>query len=470
MLLDHTIDELRALLKEKKISSRELVEEAYANIEKLDPKIGAFITVRDKKDALKDADASDASSSRGPLSGIPFSLKDGYVTKGLRTTAASKVLDTFIPPYNATVVQRLLDAGAILIGKNNMDAWGHGASNENSDYGPVKNPYDPSYVAGGSSGGSAAAVATRMTSFSIGEDTGGSIRNPASMCNVAGLKVTYGRVSRYGTIAYASSLDTVGPLAKSVEDIAEVLEVMAGVDPKDATSSRREVPEYGTLLERPLAGTRIGIPKEFFGKGLEVEVKTIFENAVKKFESLGAEMLEVSIPSLPFGVSIYYLIAMSETSSNLNRYDGVRFGQNRSFFGDEALRRISIGTYALKAGYHDELYGRALKGRTLLIREFDALWEKCDVLLGPTIPTLPNKLGANSKDPLSDYLADAFTVPVSLVGSPSLALPAGFSTSGLPVGMQIIGKKFDEATILAVGHAYQKATEWHKKKPTLAES
>lgn len=466
MLLDNTIAELRTLLKEKRISSRELVEEAYANIEKLDPKIGAFITVRDKKDALKDADASDA-SPRGPLAGIPFSLKDGYVTKDLRTTAASKVLDTFIPPYSATVVERLLAAGAILIGKNNMDAWGHGASNENSDYGPVKNPYDLSCVAGGSSGGSAATVAARMAAFSIGEDTGGSIRNPASMCNIAGLKVTYGRVSRYGTIAYASSLDTVGPMAKNVSDVAAVLEVMAGVDPKDATSSCREVPKYSTLLEKPLAGTRIGVPKEFFGKGLAPEVRDVFVAAVKTFESLGAQTLEVSLPSLPFGVSIYYLIAMSETSSNLNRYDGVRFGQNRTFFGEEALRRIIIGTYALKAGYHDELYGRALKGRTLLIREFAAVWEKCDVLLGPTIPTLPNKLGTFSEDPLSEYLADAFTVPVSLVGSPSLALPAGFSKEGLPVGMQIIGKKFDEQTILAAGEAYQKATDWHKRKPNI---
>ena len=467
MLLDKTIAELRTLLTEKKISSRDLVEESYANIEKLDPKVGAFITVRDKKDALHDADASDSASLRGPLAGIPFSLKDGYVTKNLRTTAASKVLDTFIPPYNATVVQRLLDAGAILIGKNNMDAWGHGASNENSDYGPVKNPYDLECVAGGSSGGSAAAVAARMVAFSIGEDTGGSIRNPASMCNVAGLKVTYGRVPRYGTIAYASSLDTVGPMAKSVEDIAEVLEVMAGVDPKDATSSRREVPRYSTLLEKPLKGMRIGIPKEFFAKGLAPEVRDVCMQAVETLKSLGAQTLEVSIPSLPFGVSIYYLIAMSETSSNLNRYDGVRFGQDRSLFGEEGMRRVIVGTYALKAGYHDELYGRALKGRTLLIREFAALWEKCDVLLGPTIPTLPNKLGELSKDPMSGYLADAFTVPTSLVGSPSLAIPAGFSATGLPVGMQVIGKKFDEATILAVGHAYQKATEWHLKKPNI---
>ena len=322
----------------------------------------------------------------------------------------------------------------------------------------MKNLWDTTRVAGGSSGGSAAAVSARMAAFSIGEDTGGSIRNPASMCNIAGLKVTYGRVSRYGAIAYASSLDTVGPMAKRV---------IAGVDPKDATSSRREVPHYSTLLEKPLSGMRVGIPKEFFAEGLTPEVRDIFVKATRMLESLGAQTLEVSLPSLPFGVSIYYLIAMSETSSNLNRYDGVRFGNNPSFFGEEGMRRIIIGTYALKAGYHDDLYGRALKGRTMLIREFDALWETCDVLLGPTIPTLPNKLGDLSENTMSAYLADAFTAPVSLVGSPSLAIPAGFSKSGLPVGMQIIGRKFDEATILAVGHAYQKATDWHKKKPAL---
>ena len=441
------------------------VEEAYDSIE-AQQTLSAFITVREKK-TLRDADAADSSPARGPLSGIPFCLKDAYMTKGLRTTAATKVLDNFIPPYSATVTDKLIQAGAILIGKNNMDAWGHGATNENSDYGPVKNPWNLSRVAGGSSGGSAAAVAARMAAFAIGEDTGGSIRNPASMCNIAGLKVTYGRVSRYGTIAYASSLDTVGPMAKSVADIAEVLEVMAGADPKDATSSRREVPAYSTLLGKPLTGTRIGVPKEFFGEGLAPEVGDIFRNARRTFESLGARTLDVSIPSLPFGVSIYYLIAMSETSSNLGRFDGVRFGQSRSFLGEEAMRRIIIGTYALKAGYHDELYGRALKGRTLLIREFAAAWEKCDILLGPTIPTLPNKLGELSEDPMAMYLADVFTVPVSLVGSPSLAIPAGFSKEGLPVGMQLIGKKFDEQTILAAGEAYQKATDWHKKKPNI---
>ncbi|MSU56375.1 MAG: Asp-tRNA(Asn)/Glu-tRNA(Gln) amidotransferase subunit GatA [Candidatus Taylorbacteria bacterium] len=466
MLLDSTIAELRTLLSSKKISSRDLVEEAYGAVEKLNPKLSAFISVRDKKEALLDADRAD-SSVKGPLSGIPFCLKDAYVTKGLKTTAGSKVLDTFIPPYSASVVQKLVAGGAILIGKNNMDAWGHGSTNENTDYGAVKNPWDITRVAGGSSGGSAVAVATRMSAFAIGEDTGGSIRAPSSMCNVAGLKVTYGRVSRYGSIAYASSLDTVGPMAKSASDIAEVLSVIAGADPKDATSSRREVPAYGALLSKPLAGTRVGIPKEFLAGGLDTEVRRVFEDVVKTFESLGAMIVSVSIPSLAYAVPIYYLIATSETSSNLNRYDGVRFGQSRELFTEETMRRIIVGTYALKAGYHDELYTRATKGRTVLVREFDAVWNTCDILLGPTMPSVPYRFGDLMEDPVKLYLADIFTVPVNLTGLPSLALPAGFSEDGLPIGIQLIGKKFDEATLLSLGYAYERATDWHTKKPNM---
>lgn len=466
MLLDHTIGELRTLLSSKKISSRDLVEEAYGAVEKLNPKLSAFISVREKKDALRDADASDASSARGLLSGIPFCLKDAYVTKDIKTTAGSKVLDTFIPPYSATVVQKLLASGAVLIGKNNMDAWGHGSTSENTDYVSVKNPWDTTRVAGGSSGGSAVAVATRMSAFAIGEDTGGSIRNPASMCNVVGLKVTYGRVSRYGAIAYASSLDTVGPMAKSASDVAEVLSVIAGADPKDATSSRRNVPSYGAQLSKPLAGTRIGIPKEFLAEGLDLEVRRVFDDSVKTFESLGAKIVPVSIPSLSYAVAIYYLIAMSETSSNLNRYDGVRYGNPREFFSEETMRRIVVGTYALRAGYHDELYTRALKGRTVLIREFDALWDTCDALIGPTLPSVPYVQGDLTQDSVKMFLADIFTVPVNLVGVPSLALPAGFSEDGLPIGIQLIGKKFDETTLLSLGYAYERATDWHTRKPS----
>jgi aspartyl-tRNA(Asn)/glutamyl-tRNA(Gln) amidotransferase subunit A len=346
-----------------------------------------------------------------------------------------------------------------------MDAWGHGSTSENTDYGPVKNPWDTTRVAGGSSGGSAVAVATRMSAFAIGEDTGGSIRNPASMCNIAGLKVTYGRVSRYGSIAYASSLDSVGPMAKSAADIAEVLGVIAGSDPKDATSSHREVPSYSTLLSKPLRGTRIGIPKEFLAEGLESEVRRILDDSIKTFESLGAEIVPVSIPSLSYAVAIYYLIAMSETSSNLNRYDGVRFGNPREFFSEETMRRIIVGTYALRAGYHDELYTRAVKGRTILIREFDELFKVCDAIIGPTLPSTPFLQGDLSEDSVKMFLADIFTVPVNLVGVPSLALPAGFSEDGLPIGIQLIGKKFDEATLLSLGHAYERATDWHLRKP-----
>jgi len=467
MLLDRTIAELQTLLSSKEISARELVEEAYVSIEKHNNALSAFITVREKKDALRDADAADNSPSRGPLSGIPFCLKDAYVTKDLRTTAGSAVLDTFIPPYSATVAERLLAGGAILIGKNNMDAWGHGSTSENTDYGAVRNPWNLGRVAGGSSGGSAAAVAARMAAFAIGEDTGGSIRAPASMCNVTGLKVTYGRLSRYGAIAYASSLDTVGPMAKSAEDLALVLAAVAGADPRDATSSRREVHAYHRLLEKPLAGTRIGVPKEFLAEELSGEVRRAVDEAIRTYTSLGATIISVSIPSLSFAVPIYYLIATSETSSNLNRYDGVRFGNGRERFTEETMRRIVVGTYALKAGYHDELYTRATKGRTLLIREFDALWSSCDMLLGPTMPDVPYKLGALTEDPVKMYLADIFTVPVNLTGLPSLALPAGFSDDNLPIGVQLIGKKFDEESLLAAGAAYQRATKWHKKEPAL---
>ncbi len=471
MLLDKSIKELHKLLQKKEISSVDLVKESFDRIEKLDNTLHSFITVREKKEVLKEAEKKD--TERTPddciLSGIPYALKDAYVTEDIRTTSASKVLDNFIPPYSATVYEKIKSSGSILIGKNNMDAWGHGGSTENTDYQAGRNPWDTSRVPGGSSGGSAAALATRMVSFAIGEDTGGSIRNPSGLCNTSGLKVTYGRVSRYGAIAYASSLDSVGPMAKNVEDLAYILEHIAGKDPKDATSSTRSVPTYSSSLTHNIKGKKIGMPKEFFGEGLDPEIKTILMQSAKQFEDLGAEIVEVSIPYLQYGVSIYYLIAMSETSSNLARFDGIRYGNNRSYFSPETLRRIMIGTYALSAGYADKLYKKAQKARTVLIQEFDKAYSQCDMLLTPIVPGKTRKIGELINNPLQNLLEDLYTVTVNLVGIPGLAIPAGFSTEGLPVGMQLLGKKFAESELLQTGFAYQQVTDWHKRMPEIVK-
>jgi aspartyl-tRNA(Asn)/glutamyl-tRNA(Gln) amidotransferase subunit A len=472
MLLDKSIKELHGLLQKKEISSVDLVKESFEKIEKLNGTLNNFITLREKKNVLSEAEEKDKQRTKDDsiLSGIPYSLKDAYITKDLRTTSASKILDDFIPPYSATVVNKMHTQGAIVIGKNNMDAWGHGGSTENTDYGVGKNPWDITRIPGGSGGGSASAIAARMVSFAISEDTGGSIRNPAGMCNISALKVTYGRVSRYGAIAYASSLDSVGPTAKSVEDLAYILEHMAGQDKFDATSSSRPVPKYSDSLGKAIKGKRIGLPKEFFGEGLDPECKEIILTAAKKMESLGAEIVEVSIPYLRYGVSIYYLIAMSETSSNLARYDGIRFGNKRDVFTPETMRRILIGTYALSAGYTDKLYKRAQKARTVLIEEFDNAYEKCDAILAPIIPGKPRKIGELINDPLQNLLEDLYTVTANSVGIPSLALPAGFSKDSLPVGMQLYGKKFAEEELLQIGHAYQQATDWHMNVPSILKN
>lgn len=464
-MLNKSISELSKLLKTRQISSVDLVKESYARIESLDPKLHSFITIRDKKDAFNDAENIVIDNTSSPLAGIPFSLKDAYVTENVRTTAGNKVLDAFIPPYNATVYTLLKNAGGILVGKNNQDAWGHGGSTENTSYQTAHNPWDLERITGGSSGGSAASIVSGMVSFAIGEDTGGSIRNPSSICNISGLKVTYGRVSRYGAIAYASSLDSVGPMAKSVEDLAIILEAIAGKDPKDATSSQRPVDQYSLHLQTNLKGKKIGLPKEFFVEGLDPQCKEILLKAAKQFEKEGAEIVEVSIPYLRYGVSIYYLIAMSETSSNLARYDAVRYGDKRELFSPETMRRIMIGTYALSAGYADELYKKAQKARTVLIQEFDQAFEKCDVLLSPVIPGKIRKIGELINDPVQNLLEDLYTVPINLVGLPSLAIPAGFTSDDLPIGMQLIGKKFAEQEILQFGHVYQQMTDWHIREP-----
>ncbi len=472
MLLNKSIKELADLLKIKEISSVDLVKESYEKIEKLDTTLHSFITIRDKEDVLREAEKKDATrTSDTPLLwGLPFSMKDAYVTQDVRTTSASKVLDNYIPQYSATVYKKLLNQGALLIGKNNMDAWGHGGSTENTDYSPGRNPWDSSRIPGGSGGGSASAIASRIVPFAISEDTGGSIRNPASLCNISGLKVTYGRVSRYGAIAYASSLDSVGPTAKSVEDIAYVLQYIAGHDPKDATSSQRPVPEYSKNLTVSLKNKVIGIPKEFFAEGLDKEVKEIILNALTTYESLGATITEVSIPFLKYGVSIYYLIAMSETSSNLARYDAIRFGNARQNFTDETMRRIMVGTYALSAGYADKLYKKAQKARTILIQEFEEAFTKCDIIASPVTPNKPRKIGELINNPLQNLLEDLYTVTINLVGIPSLAIPAGFSHDNLPIGMQLMGPKFSEEALLQFGHSYQQVTDWHKRIPPIVDN
>lgn len=464
-----TIAAARKGLKEKKFSSLELTKDCLNRIKEVDNQVKAYLTVCEEQalEAAKKADELLKNKEESPLLGIPFSMKDVYSTYGIRTTAGSKVLDNYIPPYNATVYQKLIDAGAVILGKTNCDAWGHGSSTENSDFGPTKNPWNLDYVPGGSAGGSAAALAADMAIFEIGEDTGGSIRQPASFCSVVGLKVTYGRVSRYGAIAYASSFDTMGPMGKNVSDVAEVLSVIAGQDLKDATSSPLQVDNYLGFLNKDIKGLKVGLPKQFYGNGLDSEIKAAIDGAVMVLQKNGAEIIDVSIPNTEYGIATYYIIAPSETSSNLARYDGIRFGNGRETFGQEAKRRIMLGTYALSTGYYDEYYLKAQKVRSLIKNDFEKSFEKCDVILSPVSPVPPFKLGENVNDPLKMYLMDAYTVLINLAGVPSLALPCGFTKSGLPIGMQIIGPQFSEGKILNVGFQYEQVTQWHKEKPKL---
>ncbi len=469
MLLDKTVTELSEGLKKKKWSCEEIVKECFENIEKYNSKINAFITILNKEEVVKRAREKDAtlSSAVSPLYGLPFVLKDSYNTKGIRTTAASQILGNYVSQYDATVYKRLMAAGALLVGKMNMDAWGHGATNENTDFGPVKNPWDITRVSGGSSGGPAAAIAARMAVFGIGEDTGGSIRNPSAWCNTTGLKVTYGRVSRYGCIAYASSFDTVGPMAKSVEDCAHILHVIAGKDPHDATSSPTEVNNYSEHLQQTVKGKVLGIPKELYGSGLDSEIKLHIEKALQEFEKLGVITKEVSMPKLEYGLPVYYLIAPSETSSNLARYDGVRYGIERKNFTPETMRRIMIGTYALSAGYYDAYYKKAQQVRTLFIEEYNKALSQCDALIMPVTLFSPTKLGELIDDPIQNMLTDFYTVTQNPVGIPSLAIPCGFTQNKLPIGMQLVGKMFDESLLFRLGHAYQSITNWHTEKPPL---
>src|SRR3989338_584093 len=468
MLTDKSIKQLSAGLEKKEFSSRELLRECLANIKKYDPLINSIITLVDENEVMEKANVFDREKGKlSVISGLPFVLKDAYVTKGIWTTSASKVLKNYQPQYDATVYKKLVENKAILLGKTNMDAWWHGGSSENTDFNPMHNPWDTARVAGGSSGGAAAAVSSRMAVFAIGEDTGGSIRNPAAWCNISGLKVTYGRVSRYGSIAYASSFDTVGPMAKSAEDLAYILELIAGRDPYDATSSPQVVKKYSQFLEKSINGLRIGLPLELFSKSLDKEIKETILKATKIFTELGAEIVEVKMPIFDYGLAAYYLIAPSETSSNLARYDGIRYGESRENFTPETIRRIMVGTYALSAGYYDAYYRKAQQARTLFIKEYNNILSRCDVILMPVNPTPPTKIGELINDPLQNLLADLFTVTQNPVGVPSLAIPCGFTKSNLPIGMQIIGKMFTEEKLLNIGYKFQQLTDWHIKKPPI---
>jgi aspartyl-tRNA(Asn)/glutamyl-tRNA(Gln) amidotransferase subunit A len=472
--LGRSLTELSAALSRREVSSEEATRAVLSRIEATDGRLGAFLRVTPEP-ALEAARASDARRARGeatsPLDGVPLALKDIFLTNGVETTAGSRILTGFIPPFDATVVDRLRGAGAVLVGKLNMDEFAMGSSNENSAFGPCRNPWDLTRTPGGSSGGSAAAVAARQVFGAFGTDTGGSIRQPASLCGVVGLKPTYGRVSRYGVVAFASSLDQVGPLGRTVADAATLLGAVAGHDPRDQTSSHHPVPDYLAGLEDGARGLRIGVPREWFQGGTEAGVERRIREALAAFEAMGARLVDVELPHSKYGVAAYYLVAPAEASSNLARYDGVRFGPRapaRSLsdmygetrdagFGAEAKRRIMLGTYALSAGYHDAYYLKAQKVRTLVRQDFDRAFERCDVVAGPVSPTVAFSLGEKIDDPLQMYLADVYTISCNLAALPGLSVPAGLHPgNGLPVGLQLVGRPFDESTLLRAARALER--------------
>ncbi|MFL6312037.1 MAG: Asp-tRNA(Asn)/Glu-tRNA(Gln) amidotransferase subunit GatA [Terriglobales bacterium] len=463
-----TIDSTRTAIAAKQITASELVERFYDKIKAEDPEIHAYLTLSEDR-ALKQAKRIDTLVTKGDplpsLAGVPVGIKDVMVTKGVRTTAGSKILEKFIPPYDCTAVARLETAGAIVLGKMNCDEFAMGSSNENSAYGPVHNPRDKSRVPGGSSGGSAAAVAAGTVVATLGSDTGGSIRQPASFCGVVGLMPTYGRVSRYGLIAFASSLDHIGPLTKTVKDAAILLRVIAGRDPLDSTSADVPVPDYEADLMQSVAGLKIGVPKEYFGEGLDPEVREAVEAGISRLRAAGCEIIPISLPHTAYAIPTYYVIATAEASANLARFDGVRYGYRAKgvrtltemyrksrdeAFGTEVKRRIMLGTYALSSGYYDAYYLKAQRVRTLLTRDFEQAFQKVDAIVTPTAPTPAFKLGEKSDDPLSMYLADIYTVTADLAGIPGISVPCGHTASGLPIGLQVLGKHFDESTALRV--------------------
>ncbi|GAB6093792.1 Asp-tRNA(Asn)/Glu-tRNA(Gln) amidotransferase subunit GatA [Desulfatiferula olefinivorans] len=484
-LYDLSIHEAADRLKRKDFSSRELTRAVLDRIEQVDKTVRAYITV-DPDRALADADAADQMLARGeggPLTGIPLSIKDLICTRGLRTTCASKMLESFVPTYDAGVIEKLKAAGAVIAGKVNMDEFAMGSTTENSGFHITTNPWHPDHSPGGSSGGSAASVAAGMCLGSLGSDTGGSIRQPASHCSVVGLKPTYGRVSRYGLVAFASSLDQIGPLTRNVRDCGLLMNAVSGFDPKDSTSVREPVPDFTAGLGRRLTGLKIGLPTEYFSaEGMAPDVKDAVDQAVVTLRDLGAEFVPISLPHTPYAVAVYYVIAPSEASSNLARYDGVKYGlrdtdqtelidmyrKTRSRgFGLEVQRRIIIGTYALSSGYYDAYYNKASQVRTLIIRDFKAAFEHCDLLLSPVSPSPAGRIGQDADDPLTMYLSDIFTISANLAGIPALSVPCGFDRRGLPIGLQLMGRHFDEATLLTVAHAFESATDVHTRRPNL---
>ncbi len=478
---EKTLAGLSQALHSKAISSVELTEHYLKRIEQFDGALNSFITVTPELaiEQARAADARLADGSAGPLTGIPLAHKDLFCTRGVRTSCGSKMLDNFIAPYESTVTQRFIDAGSVTLGKTNMDEFAMGSSNESSFYGPVRNPWNLEHIPGGSSGGSAAAVAARLCAAATGTDTGGSIRQPSGFNALTGLKPTYGRVSRWGMIAYASSLDQAGPMARTAEDCALLLQAMAGFDDKDSTSVDQPVPDYSAELNQPLAGVRIGLPKEYFASGLDSTTADAIAAAVRQFQALGAEVRDISLPNADLAIPAYYVIASAEASSNLSRFDGVRFGyrcdnpadltdlylrSRAEGFGDEVKRRIMVGAYALSAGYYDAYYLQAQKIRRLIKNDFMAAYQQVDVILCPTSPTPAFRIGEKIDDPVSLYLTDIYTITANLAGVPGIALPAGFA-GDLPIGMQLLGPYFSEPRLLNIAHQYQQHTDWHTRTP-----
>jgi aspartyl-tRNA(Asn)/glutamyl-tRNA(Gln) amidotransferase subunit A len=482
-LYNLTINEARTAIDKGELSAQELINAIFKRIETVEEKVKAYVSIVEEN-ALTQAKQVEGNTKRDikqTLFGIPIAIKDNICTEGVRTTCSSRILENFIPPYESTATRKLKEHGYILIGKTNLDEFAMGSSTENSGFFVTHNPWDLERVPGGSSGGSAAAVAVGECIAALGSDTGGSIRQPAALCGVVGLKPTYGRVSRYGLVAFASSLDQIGPITKDVKDSAILLNIISGYDPYDSTSASIPVPDFTSVLGQDIKGIKIGVPKEYFIEGMDKEVENSVKEAIKKLESLGAIPLEISLPHTGYAIATYYILATSEASSNLARYDGVKYGlridgkdlldtymkTRANGFGAEVKRRIILGTYALSSGYYEAYYRKAQQVRTLIKQDFDRAFEKVDVIITPTSPTPAFKIGEKTEDPLQMYLSDIFTISVNLAGVPGISIPCGFTSNNLPVGLQIIGRHFDEESILKVAYAYEQATEWHRRKPDI---
>ncbi len=477
------ISELSAMLAKREVTAGEIVDSVFKRIDGVEEKIKAYVTLtrEEANEMASSADRDIAAGKKKTLSGIPVAVKDNMCTKGIRTTCSSKILQNFIPPYESTVTSKLVENGYVLTGKTNLDEFAMGSSTENSGFQTTRNPWDTGRIPGGSSGGSAAAVAADECIAALGSDTGGSIRQPASLCGVVGLKPTYGRVSRYGLVAFASSLDQIGPITKNVKDAAILMNVLSGRDPLDSTSAPVGVPDFTAAIGRDIKGLKIGIPKEYFIEGMDAEVEGAVRAAIKKFESLGAVAVDVSLPHSGYAVATYYILATSEASSNLARYDGVKYGfraggkdlmemymnSRARGFGPEVKRRIMLGTYTLSSGYYDAYYRKAQQVRTLIKNDFENAFREVDLVLTPTSPTAAFRIGEKTADPLQMYLADIFTISVNLAGVPGISIPCGFTSGSLPIGMQLIGRHFDEETIFRASYAYEQSTEWHRRKPAL---